>query len=117
MANSMQTEIALCIRCYHIYQTIWQAALGETFDCIRETHNSKDRYAVSVINVRCSICSCSIYSCYKKNRGSILRCFVTPRKLESHESFWNYGIHKKCINIRLNKFSIIQKSANSISTQ
>ncbi len=49
MANSMQMEIASCIRGYHIYQTIWQAALGETFDCIRETQNSKDRYAVSVI--------------------------------------------------------------------
>ncbi len=46
MANSMQ---ALCIRGYHIYQTIWQAALGETFDCIRETHNSKDRYAVMFV--------------------------------------------------------------------
>ncbi len=75
MANSMQTEIALCIRGYHIYQTIWQAALGETFDCIRETHNSKDRYAVMSV-VRVLHC---IYSCYKKNCGSILRCFVTPR--------------------------------------
>ncbi len=30
----MQMEIASCIRGYHIYQTIWKAAPGETFDCI-----------------------------------------------------------------------------------
>ena len=49
MANSTQMEIVSRIRGYHIYQAIWQAALGKTLDCIRETHNCKDRYAVSVI--------------------------------------------------------------------
>ena len=47
MADSM--EIVSCIRGYHVYQTIWQAALGETFHCVQETSDSKVRYAVSVV--------------------------------------------------------------------
>ena len=39
----------------------------------------------------------SICLCYK-NHGSIFRCFVTPRKLETDETFWNYGSTNYMLN-------------------
>ena len=37
------------IRGYHIYKEIWEASYGETFDCMRETGNSFDPFAVAVV--------------------------------------------------------------------
>ena len=37
-----------CIRGYHVYKEIWQAAVGEELECDREHGNTKDRYAVAV---------------------------------------------------------------------
>ena len=37
------------IRGYHIYKEIWEASHGETFDCVRETGNRFDPFAVAVI--------------------------------------------------------------------
>ena len=37
-----------CIRGYHIYKEVWEAADGEELPCEREPQNSKDRYAVAV---------------------------------------------------------------------
>ena len=39
-------EITCCIRGYH--KEIWEAAVGEELGCVREPHNSHDRYAVAV---------------------------------------------------------------------
>ena len=41
-------ESICCIRGYHIYKQIWQAAVGEALECKWETHNLRDRYAVAV---------------------------------------------------------------------
>ena len=38
------------IRGYHIYKEIWEASHGETFDCVRETGNRFDPFAVAVIS-------------------------------------------------------------------
>ena len=38
-----------CVRDYHIYKDIWNAALGEELQCQRETGNSSDLYAVAVV--------------------------------------------------------------------
>lgn len=40
--------IELCVRGYHVYKDIWEAAIGEELLCERETRNTKDRYAVAV---------------------------------------------------------------------
>ena len=37
-----------CVRGYHIYRDVWDAALGEELQCQRKTGNSSDLYAVAV---------------------------------------------------------------------
>ena len=37
-----------CVRGYHVYQEIWEAAVGEVLVCEREPRNVEDRYAVAV---------------------------------------------------------------------
>ena len=41
-------ERACCVRSYHIYKEIWEAAVGEILVCEREPRNAADRYAVAV---------------------------------------------------------------------
>ena len=41
-------EITCCIRGYHVYKEIWEAAVGEELVCVREPHNSHNHYAVAV---------------------------------------------------------------------
>ena len=38
----------MCVRGYHIYCDIWEAAVGEALDCKREPTNQRDCYAVVV---------------------------------------------------------------------
>ena len=38
------------IRGYHIYKEIWEASHGEKFDCVRETGNRFDPFAVAFIS-------------------------------------------------------------------
>ena len=42
-------ERECCIRGYHVYKHIWEAAIGEELDCRREPDNPNDRYAVAVV--------------------------------------------------------------------
>ena len=37
-----------CIRGYHVYKEVWEAAVGEALVCEREPENASDRYAVAV---------------------------------------------------------------------
>ena len=37
-----------CIRGYHVYKEVWEAAVGESLVCEREPKNASDRYAVAV---------------------------------------------------------------------
>ena len=39
---------ALCIRGYHIYEDIWEVAVGETVECVLEPGNFHDKNAVAV---------------------------------------------------------------------
>ena len=36
-----------CIRGYHIYKEVWEAAIGDVLECLREPSNARDRYAVA----------------------------------------------------------------------
>ena len=46
---SMATfEKDCCVREYHIYQQLWDSAIGENLICRREPTNESDRYAVAV---------------------------------------------------------------------
>ena len=44
-----EKEVACCVREYHVYKTIWAAAVWEVLICRREPTNSADRYAVAVL--------------------------------------------------------------------
>ena len=46
--DTTKLYVKLCVRGYHIYQDIREAAVGETLVCLREPQNSHDRYAVAV---------------------------------------------------------------------
>ena len=39
-----------CIRGYHVYEEMWEAAAREVLECIREPHNIQGLYAVTVNN-------------------------------------------------------------------
>ena len=41
-------EFSWSVRGYHVYKEIWEAELSEILECVRETNNSTDRYAVAV---------------------------------------------------------------------
>ena len=41
-------ETTSCVRGYHVYYCIWEAAVGDQLNCERELDNVKDRYAVAV---------------------------------------------------------------------
>ena len=53
MDESEEYEVISCVRGYHIYQLIWDASrdasIGEMLQCKSDSHNSHDRYAISVM--------------------------------------------------------------------
>ena len=46
-------ERVCCVRGYHVYKEIWEAATGEILICEREFHNGRNRYAVAVKKSSC----------------------------------------------------------------
>ena len=48
MMEESRLELPSCVRGHHIYKNIWSPFLGERLDCVPETANRKDPYAVSV---------------------------------------------------------------------
>ena len=77
-------ERACCIRSYHVYKEIWEAAVSEILMCERESRNAADKYAVAVKKDRTIIghlprkvsrvCSLFLW------RGRIIHCTVTGRR-------------------------------------
>ena len=48
-ASSRATfTVESCIRGYHVYKDIWNATIGEELECVRESDNPADRYAVAM---------------------------------------------------------------------
>ena len=41
----------LCMRRYHVYNDIWETAVGEMLVCMREPRNAHDRYTVMGSNL------------------------------------------------------------------
>ena len=77
-------ERACCVRGYHVYKEIWEAAVGEILVCEREPRNAADRYAVAVKKDGMIIGHlprkvsrvCSLFL----RRGGIIHCKVTGRR-------------------------------------
>ena len=44
-------EMETCVRGFHVYKTIWEAAVGEELECGGERGNRVDRYAVALVVV------------------------------------------------------------------
>ena len=42
-------EMETCVRGFHVYKAIWEAAVGEELECGRERGNRVDRYAMAVV--------------------------------------------------------------------
>ena len=76
-----------CIRGYHVYQEIWEAAVGEVLVCEREPRDVEDRYAVAVKKDGTVIRHlprkvsriCSLFL----RRGGSIHCTVTGRRRRS----------------------------------
>ena len=49
MDESEEYEVMSCVCGYHIYQLIWDASIGEMLRCKSDSHNSHDRYAISIM--------------------------------------------------------------------
>ena len=70
-----------CIRSYHTYQNLWEAALDDELQCKRELFNLKDRNAVAIIEEERVVghlpqtisLACSLFIC----RGGNIKCEVT----------------------------------------
>lgn len=84
-----ETELACYVRGYHVYKTIWEAAVGEVLSCRREPTNSADRYAVAVLKEETIIGHlarkmskvCSLFL----RRGGSIRCKVTGSRRYSSD--------------------------------
>ena len=74
-------EVDSCVRGYHVYESIWEAALGERIGCVREPFNANDRYAVALKKDSAVIGHlpqktspiCSLFI----RRGGTIECIVT----------------------------------------
>jgi len=71
---------ASCVTGYHVYQAIWEVAVGEVFTYERESGNITDRHTVAVKNrtiighlMRKVLRVCSLFL----RRGGTIRCTVT----------------------------------------
>lgn len=84
-----EERIASCIRGYHIYETVWEARIGEILPCIREPANMVDRYAVSVVKNGTVVGHlpkevsrlCSLFL----RRGGEIMCEVTGNRRHSRD--------------------------------
>ena len=100
MAEASSVERSCCVRGYHIYRTIWQAAVGEVLTCKREYNSDRDRYAVAVLkndNIIGHLPKklsklCSLFL----KRGGEISCKVTGSKRYSRD-LPQGGIEVPCV--------------------
>ena len=80
--GSYSFSLEAMVRGYHVHCSIWEALLNEVLHCSRDTSNTKDPYAVSVIKSGTGVfghvpkkisTACSIFI----RRGGSITCKVT----------------------------------------
>ena len=77
------------VRGYHIYCSIWEASINEVLRCARDTSNTKDPYAVSIIKSGTVVghlpkkisTACSLFI----RRGGSITCIVTGSRRYSRD--------------------------------
>jgi len=88
----MQQEsfsVEAMVRGYHIYQSVWEASVGERLNCIRQVGNHSDTFAVAVVKANDTVGHLprkisSICSIFLRNGGAIL-CEVTGSRRYSRD--------------------------------
>jgi len=81
-------EIECCIRGYHVYQEIWDAAVDEELICQPERSNAHDRYAVTVLKNDVVVGHLPnkfsrLYTFIR--RGGVILCRVAGRRRHSRD--------------------------------
>ena len=81
-------ERECCVRGYHVYAHIWEAAVGEVLDCRREPENANDRYAMAVVKSDTIVGHLPrklsrILSLFAR-RGGVIRCLVSCAEVNKH---------------------------------
>ena len=46
-------EAQSCVRGHHIYQSVWKPQIGQSLQCEHEQGNSKDPYAIAILDNMC----------------------------------------------------------------
>ena len=105
-------ERSCCVRGYHVYKDVWDAAIGEELDCQRETCNSKDRYAVAVLSDGIIVGHLPrkisrSYSLFIRRGGSIV-CRVTGKRRYSAD-LPQGGLEIPCILVCSRKAKEVRK--------
>ena len=82
-------EIECCVRGYHVYQEVWEAAIDEELICRPERSNAHDRYAVAVMKTDVVVGHLPSkfsrsYTLFIRRGGSNL-CRVAGRRRYSHD--------------------------------
>ena len=82
-------EIECCIRGYHVYRDIWEAAVDEELVCRPERSNAHDRYAVAVMKNDLVVGHLPskfsrLYSLFIR-RGGVILCRVAGRRRYSRD--------------------------------
>ena len=82
-------EIVCCIRGYHVYQEVWEAAIDEELICRPERSNAHDWYAVAVMKNDVVVGHVPsklsrLYTLFIWRGGSIL-CRLAGRRRYSHD--------------------------------
>ena len=105
-------ERAVCIRGYHVYKDIWDAAVGEELLCEREPLNAQDRYAVAVKRGGIIVGHlprkisrlCSLFL----RRGGVILCTVTGGRRYS-EDLAQGGLEIPCTLLFKHELKEVQK--------
>ena len=82
-------EIECCIRGYHVYQDVWEAAIDEELVCRPERSNGHDRYAVAVMKNDLVVGHLPskfsrLYTLFIR-RGGVILCRVAGRRRYSRD--------------------------------
>ena len=91
----MEYRVGSVVRGYHIYQSVWDAIIGESLICVIENDNSNDKFAVAVTRNNTIVghvprTFSSLCSIFLRKGGSVM-CEVTGRRQYSliyHRAVW-----------------------------
>ena len=113
-AAAVEYEQNLCIRryMYHVYREIWEAAVGETFECAVEPGNAHEKFAVAIekdgIVIGHLPRKVSCVSALFLKRGGTINCTVTRRQRHSAD-LPQGGLEIPCVVIFQGQAKEIQK--------